>query len=190
MPCDMIVELDFNAKNDQYQVRLIDWQLSENRPNLETNKELTLLDGRNKQTPEQVNSALIIKSYHQTEQQEQQLAYDQPPHTEAIAVWRELVGVAKYLERTQTTVSYDRIQQKLQISDRSLELGLEILGKLGYSFESTQPRVLKINQYQQPTDIPEAEINNFLEILTEEIFQQQYFNKNVEKNSPPRFALG
>lgn len=190
--CDVVVELDYRYDlNDlnYYEVRLIDWQPSGENNYYQVNNDLGLLDWRNQPQQPQQSDILtlnqcpshwsdITQSYQEAKEKGQQLAlaYHQPTQTEAIDIWYQLIGIAKYLHRTGKSVTYQQIQTKLQISDRTLKLGLETLSHLGYIITYSKER-LQITSYQQATLIPQKDLDSFLETLTEELFQQQYFNQ-------------
>lgn len=187
--CDVIVELDYNCKTSEYEVRLIDWVRSDLRQIIEINHKSRLLDWRN-QTPQSSPEVSLIETcpkdwrditqpYRQAKQQQQQLAlaYDTPPPVEALEVWRQLIGIAKYLQRTGVTVSYQQLTEKLKISDRALELGLQTLSNLGFTLSKIKPQQLQIIDYQPSEILPEEAIKLFLDIVTEEQFQQTYFSQ-------------
>ena len=105
------------------------------------------------------------------------LAYHQPMETEAMSIWYQLIGIVKYLQRTGQSISYKQLQKKLHISDRTLQLGLKTLSQLGYTLTINQDQALSVTDFQQPLIKDDTLINSFLNILTEELFQQQYFNQ-------------
>ena len=52
-------------------------------------------------------------------------------------IWEQLVGLAKYLSRTGETATREQFYGKLGLSDRTFNLGLEALAKLGMKHEYT-----------------------------------------------------
>ncbi|TVQ45800.1 MAG: single-stranded-DNA-specific exonuclease RecJ [Gloeocapsa sp. DLM2.Bin57] len=187
--CDLVVELDYSYNISQYEVRLIDWQPTGENNYYQLNNDLGLLDWRNQPQQPQQSDILtlnqcpsywsdITQSYQEAKEKGQQLAlaYHQPTQTQAIDIWYQLIGIAKYLHRTGKSVTYQQIQTKLQISDRTLKLGLETLSHLGYIITYSEEG-LQITSHQQSTLIPQKYLDSFLETLTEELFQQQYFNQ-------------
>ena len=189
--CDVVVELDYNPHSEAYQVRLIDWQKANLNPLLEANNQSWLLDWRDQPRQTENNSFIalietcprdwtqISQPYHQARHKQQQLAlaYDGPTQIEAMDTWRKLVGIAKYLQRTQTTITDHQLTTILQISDRALELGLESLKSLGFNITWVEPKSIKILDYQETPTISDNLVNSFLDLVTEEQFQQQYFSQ-------------
>lgn len=108
------------------------------------------------------------------------LAYTPDNRVDAIAVWRQLVGIAKYLARSTKQVSKAQIKDKLDLSDRTFCLGLEALEEAGFKYKLTD------NLYQfygtagafqdmGPNSQSNSQINSFLSGIEEEKFQQEYF---------------
>ncbi len=199
--CDAIVELDYNSYSDErkgikphYEVRLLAV-----RPNVDTtvNTEVAntnnsdwILDWRNinpleypekedvlviKNTPTSWDDirAWVRRSLYQN--QPLAIAWTKTRHKNPKDIWLNLVGIAKYLNRTQTTVSRVQLLEKLGISDRSLLMGVKALTYLGFNI-SLSGRLLQIN-WSSPNNIAKADtaLEEFFATLTEEQFQQQYF---------------
>jgi single-stranded-DNA-specific exonuclease len=113
------------------------------------------------------------------------LAYEPDGLTDAIAIWQQLVGVAKYLSRTQKPVTKSQIQGKLNLSDRAFAAGLKTLAEAGLS-TILQNDLYHFNfvEQQQDTNLNTSlntglnkDIESFLSIIQEEDFQQQYFHQ-------------
>ena len=103
--------------------------------------------------------------------------------------WLTLIGIAKYLSRTQETHPRTAIQQKLGIGDRPLEIGLHQLSQLGYWVNSPSPDLIEIRNTQPPEgdNRPVHQLAQpFLEAVCEEQFRQRYRILGTLKNSSSR----
>ncbi|MGK7877872.1 MAG: DHH family phosphoesterase [Xenococcaceae cyanobacterium] len=102
------------------------------------------------------------------------LAYSPPNQLPPQQIWEQLVGIGKYLSRTGKTATKAQFHEKLGLSDRTLNLGLKALSKLGFECQNNNESL----QFSGSCDIcPEVEhgISSFLEAVEEEQFQRQYF---------------
>jgi len=199
--CNVVVELDFNTYKKRYEIRLIDLQIANSEFGLAGDQAQAeqiaeqIIDRRNQsesaeteteqfseiayllqnQCPVQWNE--IQQKYHQASKQQQKLVlnYNQPERQEIKETWLQLVGIVKYLVRTKKQVSKLQLTDKLAISDRALELGLVALGKLGFGYNQQQNNYQFIQHQDQVEDQAIAAINLFVEVVTEENFQQSYF---------------
>ncbi|MGL5063851.1 MAG: single-stranded-DNA-specific exonuclease RecJ [Microcoleus sp.] len=72
--------------------------------------------------------------FRQAQQQRKQLAisYTLPPAAPPQQIWQQLIGIAKYLSRTNKPVTRQQLIQKLGIGDTSLQLGFATLKHLGF----------------------------------------------------------
>lgn len=188
-----------------YEVRLVDWQyapvttsLPENNGNFQD-----ILDWRGQKMPQDQLSSIqllpecpqhwteIVRSYYQARQQKRQLAlaYDPDPkkqdwsacgmayETIALETWRQLVGIAKHLQRTGKIVSYEQLQSKLGTNDRCLSQGIEALASIGFVVDRNLSQQLRILGYQ-PTSAKESkEVRLFLHLQAESQFQKHYFSR-------------
>ncbi|MBD2386189.1 single-stranded-DNA-specific exonuclease RecJ [Cylindrospermum sp. FACHB-282] len=185
--CDCIAELDYNSFKKRYEIRLIavrpsvDSQLSnQNSPQI--------LDWRNIPKQGTQNSAMIIencptswddlRAWFRKSLYNQQLAiaWSKPHHQPPSQIWLTLVGIAKYLSRTNQPVTRIQLLEKLGIGDQTLHLGFKALKYLGFTVQR-QDRCLQINwnadnASQNPAD---AAVNQFLAAVREEQFQREYF---------------
>ena len=186
---DAIAELDFNTFSKRYEIRLVAL-----RPTTDTQsnsvKAHQLIDRRSTpqslddlEVPLQQVSLLqkcpdswsnIRREYRQATQKDRALVLAYQPDESANAMaWQQLVGIAKYLSRTEKTVTKLQIVSKLNLSDRSFALGLKALEQAG--FESRLDR----NLYQFTFKSKKAELNSaidsFILAFEEEKFQQKYF---------------
>ena len=192
--CDAIAELDFNTYSKRHEIRLISLHSAETRLNsgIQTHQ---LIDRRT--TPEQLNDlevpleqvqllqqcpsnwSDIHREYRQAINCDRSLvlAYPADSLAEPQTVWQQLVGVAKYLVRTQKPVSKSQIRAKLNLSDRSLALGLNALKQAGFSVS------IRDNLYQfshMPSKLGsnlDPCVTDFLLAIEEEKFQHQYFHR-------------
>jgi single-stranded-DNA-specific exonuclease len=185
--CDVIVELDFNAYSKDYEVRLIAVR-SRISDVIYTDgclDEKYLIDWR-KQKDESVSLEPIKllescptywneiqKAYRSAIAQKEKLAlaYSFPLNPSPEAIWQQLIGMAKYLSRTGKTITKQQLKEKLNLSDRTLELGLIALSHSGFSHQIKNDRIqIYLSEFDRKT-------NNsaFLNALQEELFQKQYF---------------
>ncbi|MBD0335318.1 MAG: single-stranded-DNA-specific exonuclease RecJ [Cyanobacteria bacterium Co-bin13] len=113
----------------------------------------------------------------ETAQQPLAIAYPPPPERAPETVWKELVGLAKYLSRTGETVTLDRLQERLQLSAPALALGFKSLEYLGFQVQiDSEQRVQMQRPLAESSLSPEGpEIRAFLEALQEEQFRRRYF---------------
>ncbi len=190
-PCDVMVELDFNAHNG-YHIKLVDLcprlagaPALGHRP---AGQDLTILDWR-QVVPTDPGDALMVKQpptqwsdWQAWQRQATQaglplaLAFsaaidDRPP----AAVWQELVGIAKYLARTQTPVSEAQMAERLHLSAASLALGLTALATAGFEVASPAPALITIRTDDAPGGPDPGAVKRFLDGLQEEQFRRRYF---------------
>lgn len=93
----------------------------------------------------------------------------------AITCWEQWVGIAKYLARTGQAATYPQLQQKLSLSRRTLELGMQALESLGFVFQVSEDRLQVQRAEARSTADANPSIQTFLQAVQEEQFQQQYF---------------
>ena len=67
-----------------------------------------------------------------TAQKKLAIAYDSPSEKSSAEIWQNLVGIAKYLNRTGQTTSQAQLCKKLEVSDRTLQIGLQNLSQVGF----------------------------------------------------------
>ena len=189
--CDAVVELDFNAYEQNYQVRLIDIQAS--RGNYELDSDRTgadlWLDWRGEQdlASQDLEGIMLLEkcpfnweeirlNYNRAklEAAKLALAYKQPPELAPEEIWSYLVGVAKHLARTKKKVTKSKIQQKLGLSDRLFGIGLQALETVGFVSKSTENN-LEFSFHKPNLPLPEQKITTFLAAVAEAQFKRQYF---------------
>lgn len=196
--CDVVVELDFNAYSRQkkpqyggYEVRIVDVRTAQAEAMVTVPKQ-QVIDLRSQETSPDLADGLRVTQcpstwqelrpwFHQATQQHTPLvlAYDPPKVQDPLGVWKQLVGVAKYLARTGTQVTMTELMAKLNLGEASLQVGLAALESLGFQNESesslavalTYEAGLAADMKQQ-----QASLRLFLSSLEEEQFQQQYFS--------------
>jgi single-stranded-DNA-specific exonuclease len=197
--CDVIVELDFNpnaynrrlkTQEARYEVRLIAVRsaldLTEIIHNVKDEKYLfdcrDILDFRMPNSeyrilqdcPSSWNE--IQKEYRSAIAKEEKLAlaYPPPQPIEPQEIWQELVGIAKYLSRIGKRVTPSQLQEKLGLSDRTLNLGLKALSELGFTCQKNN-EFIKIEYCSKMSSEIEQVTSLFLDGVREEQFQRQYF---------------
>ncbi|MFQ4146184.1 single-stranded-DNA-specific exonuclease RecJ [Chlorogloeopsis sp. ULAP02] len=186
--CDCIAELDYNTFKKRYEIRLIAVRPSEQFARV-TQPAIPILDWRNIPTfPLTHSHPLLLKecptswddlrawlrrSLHN--QQPLAIAWSKPERQPPEQIWLTLVGIAKYLSRTNQLVKRVQLLQKLGISNSSLHLGFQALKYLGFTVQR-QDLYLQISQdTKTDSTLAEAAIAQFLAAVREEQFQRQYF---------------
>jgi len=196
-PCDVVIELDFNSYTNEskgiiprYEARLIalrpcDQVISAQMPSD------WLLDWRAQPDRLPTPDILAISSCPgswtdlqawcrraQHEKRRLALAYAAPTPPDPDHQWQQLLGIAKYLHRTGSTVTRSHLLAKLDIGDRALQLGFQALALLGFTVIATDAGFQILGQ---PTDTillsPELTqlLTQFAIALQEEHFHHQYF---------------
>ncbi len=198
--CDAIVELDYNNYKKRSEVRLIAVRpivqdaLVKNR----VTSQLEILDWRSGDT---IQKALLTEAVlpmresplnwdelqlwcRRASQTHQKLAIAYPPPEEvsAIQIWQKLVGIAKYLSRTGESATLAQVHEKLKLSSRTLQLGLQTLSQIGFQVTfvgAVTPGYSTIEITWLTTSVAEAEISaaieKFLAVVQEEQFYRRYF---------------
>ncbi len=190
--CDCIVELDYNTYKKRYEIRIIAVRPKEQ--SFLTQQLVEIIDWRNLPTPTQENcqdscsTPLLMKNCPSSwdnlrvwvrkslyNQQSLAIAWCQPNYETPEQIWLTLVGIAKYLSRTQQLVTRAQLLDKLQIGDRCLFFGIQALHHCGFTIQ-TQDRNLQIIQHSNTvSNNSEIAIGKFLAAIHEEQFQRQYF---------------
>jgi single-stranded-DNA-specific exonuclease len=189
--CDCIAELDYNTFKKRYEIRLIAVR-SRQQSAINNQQAALILDWRNpllekdsalstqdlavviKECPTSWDDlrAWFRRSLHN--QQPLALAWCKPDPKAPEQIWLTLVGIAKYLSRTNQSVTRVQLLEKLGIGDHALLLGLRGLKYLGFKI-TRQDRMLVFTQDSIIEPIAEAAVEKFLAAVREEQFQQQYF---------------
>ncbi|QLE55898.1 single-stranded-DNA-specific exonuclease RecJ [Nostoc sp. TCL26-01] len=201
--CDCIVELDYNTYKKRYEIRLIAVRPSVNAE-LTTHHAIPIVDWRNLSTPGRdvacnvsttmgnvSNPPFILENCPTNWQdlrawlkrslynhQQLAIAWTQPHHQPPLEIWLTLVGIAKYLSRTNQLVTRVQLLEKLAISDRALFLGIKALKYVGFTV-TRQDHHLQIIWNSDTISKTNADtaVAQFLAAVSEEQFQQQYFAK-------------
>ncbi|MDY6901983.1 MAG: DHHA1 domain-containing protein, partial [Cyanobacteriota bacterium] len=193
---DCIAELDYNTYKKRYEIRLIAVRPAINEINSVSKNYSSILDWRNlspNKYPSLSDSPLILKecptrwddlqvslrrSFHK--QQPLALAWSKPNSQAPIEIWLKLVGIAKYLCRTNQAATRIQILEKLSISSQTLYLGFQALKALGFKIKSQDNYLIfshKDSINPTPTHQIETAIDKFTAAVKEEEFQKNYFNK-------------
>lgn len=194
--CEVIAELDFNTFQKRYEIRLIAvraiaesvWlDTTDSKANLVIdrryeNLELDLLDLTTSQLSILDRCPLswseIQQKYRQAIESDRALvlAYSSPSHLQPQEIWQQLIGIAKYLSRTQKPATKRQLKEKLNLSDRTLNLALSALTKVGFNYQKTDDYYrFEFSPEPQPTFFIGQEVELFLSAIEEEQFQRQYF---------------
>jgi single-stranded-DNA-specific exonuclease len=177
--CDAIVELDFNSYEKRFEVRLVEVRpsiidsLSGNKSNLiDRQKPLEILDFRQNQassTQQELTQITWIKDCPHDWDQLQAYCRRAIRNNNKLAlnyqstnlgtnreILQQLVGIAKYLVDMNESIDLERLRLKLNISDRSIRLGLDALVEIGFQI-SLQPETnlvaATLVQIQNPDQI-------------------------------------
>jgi single-stranded-DNA-specific exonuclease len=188
--CDVIVELDFNAYRKVYEVRLVAVRPQGDQPPATPQLD-RIMDwrGRSPQELPPEEDWLVVDHcptgwtdlytwvrHAQHLQRPLAIAYPPPPERSPLGVWQHLVGLAKYLARTQQPVGRGRLLQKLSIRDRTLQVGIQALQTLGFGITATsEGLVMTLTNQAQDEGVQQEAIAQFLAAVQEEEFQQRYF---------------
>ena len=204
--CDVVVELDFNAYSRQkkpqyggYEVRLINVRsiASEATTTMAIPKQ-QVIDRRAQSADSDLKNALVVTQcptnwqelrpwFHQATQRQTPLvlAYGNPEPVVPVDVWKQLVGLAKYLARTETRATMAELMTKLKLGEASLRVGLVALNSLGFrdtENAGTEPQASTTISLEydgnlaMTTEQQQASLRLFLTSLKEEQFQRQYFS--------------
>lgn len=194
--CNAVVELDYNNFKKRPEVRLVALQTVDETSDLQISTSLDwLLDWRGEAAEaatEFVPQPLTVREcptnwddlqvwFWRAIQSQRKLAiaYPQPPQLTAPEIWQQLVGIAKFLSRTEKSVTLAQLQDKLPISDRLINLGLDALTSCGFQVQHSD-WLIKINwqssaQLEANEPISHQAIQTFLAAVEEEQFLRQYF---------------
>ncbi|MEH1874248.1 single-stranded-DNA-specific exonuclease RecJ [Nostoc sp.] len=198
--CDCIAELDYNTFKKRYEIRLIAVRPSVNSA-LNTRNSPLILDWRNFPTPDS-RSATLTASPPSTppllledcptnwddlrawlrrcltisSSQQLAIAWSKPNLQPPNQIWLTLVGIAKYLSRTNQLVTRVQLLEKIGITDQTLLVGIKALKSLGFTVK-LQDRYLQITWYPSDSaeNLADAAVERFLAAVREEQFQRQYF---------------
>ncbi len=191
--CDAIVELDYNTYGKgRYEVRLIEVRESlstEDYQSLQRNQ-ITLIDYRNQ---DKVNESYLevetlnhcpiswdelYKKYQKSIKNKNNLAlnYSYNEQFNPSEITKQLIGIAKYLNRTQKTITKEQLKEKLLLSDRTVNLALNFLGKIGFLISEDKETIQIKNITHQSEDYHLSQQKLF-HTLKEEHFKRKYFTQ-------------
>ncbi|EAZ91005.1 single-stranded-DNA-specific exonuclease RecJ [Crocosphaera chwakensis] len=191
--CDAIVELDYNTYGKgRYEVRLIEIRESLNseaHQSLQTSQ-ITLIDYRNQDKVnesylevETLNSCPVswnelYKKYQKSINNQHNLAlnYSYDKQFNSSEIIKQLIGIAKYINRTQKIITKEELKEKLWLSDRSLNLALDFLGKIGFLI-SEDKETIQIKNITHPSEYYHLSQQKLLDTLKEEHFKRKYFTQ-------------
>lgn len=189
-PCDAIVELDFNAYEKRYEVRLEAVRPVAENPTQTLNS--PIVDWRQNPNEAELNPNLLIMDHcpdswatvqswaKQAKRAGKTLAvaYRDSDAPDSVAVWKQLVGMAKYLARMERGVSRSLLQDSLKIGPQALHVGLESLQVFGFTVRD-QNNLIQISGKPAvktlTTEDRQQAILQFVDAVREEQFQQQFF---------------
>ncbi len=190
--CDCIAELDYNTFKKRYEIRLIAVRPSVNSAHRTQNSPL-ILDLRNQEHSalSTQHSVLIIEDCPTNwddlrawlrrcltinSSQQLAIAWSKPNLQPPNQIWLTLVGIAKYLSRTNQLVTRVQLLEKIGITDQTLLVGIKALKYLGFTVKR-QDRYLQITWHSSDSaeNLAEAAVTRFLAAVREEQFQRQYF---------------
>ncbi len=108
------------------------------------------------------------------------IAYPPPHQLPPEQIWYKLVGIAKFISRTRQSATLEQLHEKLNISDRTLRLGIIALESIGFQVKhldwaveiSCDSGELSLDKVDNMSD---RGIQLFLAAVEEEQFLRQYF---------------
>ncbi|MBD1845447.1 single-stranded-DNA-specific exonuclease RecJ [Cyanobacteria bacterium FACHB-63] len=179
--CDAIVELENNVQQKRYEVRLIAVR-SCDQINVSARSQW-LLDWRTNRTEDdaiELKTAPANWIEFQTwfrraiyQQRPLAIAYSPPTLIPAVEIWQTLVGIAKYLSRTEKTATRQQLYDRLHIGDVALKAGIQALEQLGFQVTyADQCFSMTLKDSDQSAN---AAIEQFFTAVREEQFYRQYF---------------
>lgn len=181
---DLVVELDVNTYKKRYEARLVDlcptivpattdtptktrWLIDQREPSIAAAPPPAMIDcptDWSDFSPYRVDTTSLT------------LAYPPPSPLSPDQQWQQLLGMAKYLARTGESRPVSVLQEKLDLSDRTLQFALTALATLGYTVQHQQEQVELSPPAIPPTATQyEQTARRFLTAIQEEYFRQQYF---------------
>ncbi|NQY07761.1 MAG: hypothetical protein HRT68_16580 [Flavobacteriaceae bacterium] len=89
---------------------------------------------------------------------------------------KELIGIAKYIDRTAKVITKEQLKERLLLSDRSFGLALDFLRKVGFLINEDQQTIEIKKVTDQFQDYLSSQ-KNLLDVLKEENFKRKYFTQ-------------
>ena len=191
--CNAIVELDYNNYKKRPEVRLIAVQSSVTGTSFNIPTQLDwILDWRGEEGESGITSPphpLTVSEcptswdelqvwFRRAIQADRKLAIAYPPPNQQPPgeIWQQLVGIAKFLSRTGQLATLAQLQDKLDLSDRTLYLGLNALSHLGFELKHLDWAIqISWNPSFASSDAANEATLDFLAAVEEEQFLRQYF---------------
>jgi single-stranded-DNA-specific exonuclease len=94
----------------------------------------------------------------------------------------QLIGAGKYLAASHDSIDLERLRAKLNISDRSLRLGLDVLVEIGFDVSlQNETKILTIGSNDRVSNLSSSElyslftVRQFWSAIDEERFKRNYF---------------
>lgn len=192
--CDLVGELNFNTKDNQYVFHVRDIQPAPYANVLPGHStRLEILDYRYRPTPPLPEPVLTLETPPQAWTEWRQwltqaqraaiplaLTYGHPPRTTPTQAWQRLIGITKYLSRTGAQIGLDRLQKELGLSALAVTKGLDTLTALGVEIfvypQPEQPDAQPAISCRYPQAIaanPQA-VEQFALTVAEEQFRRHY----------------
>jgi single-stranded-DNA-specific exonuclease len=185
--CDAIVELENNTYRKQYEVRLVAVRAREASVNPSSNFDW-LIDWRTEKTSTQLNPLELstcpsswseLQIWLRRSLQEHRplaIAYPAPTLKSPPEIWQTLLGIAKYMSRTEKTVTLRQLCDRLEIGNLPLKAGFQAMKLLGFQATYSDQQ---FSIHWEEANASEAElrgaIDQFFAAVREEQFYQQYF---------------
>ncbi|MDB9528183.1 single-stranded-DNA-specific exonuclease RecJ [Oscillatoria sp. CS-180] len=186
---NLVIELDVNTYKKRYEARLIDLQPikveagSSMALPIAERVERRLIDQRDAEPGAITPPAMLtcptdwsdFAPYRQPANT-LTLAYASPQPLAPETQWQQLLGIAKYLARTGESRPTGVIAEKVEISDRTLQIGLRVLEQLGYDVDQQNDQVrFTLRSTTIAPENYELAARPFLSAIQEESFRRQYF---------------
>ncbi len=168
--CHVVVELDHHRLRGYY-VRLIDLRPTQTSIG----------------TPAEDLAAEQLQPLVRSSLPQSQLVSEALPTSSSsspIEIWQQLVGLAKYLARTQTPIGLQQLREFLGLTVTSLDLGLIALVEAGFTLSSLSSDQILLTASTAPKSSLLKAVQQFIELIQEEQFQQQYRIQISIPNSP------
>jgi len=101
-------------------------------------------------------------------------------------ILHQLLGIAKYLSRTEEVVTLEKIQEKIGLGSQSLALGLTAINDWGFTVDYldnfSQGKAIKMQwNHQQSPPENSTTVNIFLAAIREEQFRRQYLDSRRDR---------
>lgn len=148
---DVVIEFDFNKRNDSYEPRIIDLKLSDHNKHISSDYHQYL---------QKNNIVFKSKIVAKTAEFNPHIYQD---------IWIELLGIIKFLINHQKTITKEQLRKKINIGEKTLSIALSSLQKLGFDHQY-HGEYLTFYRNEQEYNHQEyiMEMQKFVEITREE----------------------